>query len=218
MPQRALALRRSLGRHWPAAEQFFERVGPDLAEPEGIGFRAAFASVPRRLGALASSAVTAPEDVAPTRPHWTLTDYVRAALVASAFDGLLRERQPACHLHWFEAGEIGEQVSLLRTLCLLDEPARFLETGLQACRTNALSVFEAMVCENPFLTEHFPELSFNQAVIKAVFMEVSLRRIERLETRITPELQRMAAGYKSERLAAGRSVPADIDYLIQYGA
>jgi hypothetical protein len=207
-----------LGRHWPGAEQFFERARSDLAAPESIGFRATFASVPRRLGALATSALSAIDGVAPTRPHWTLTDYARAALVASAFEGLPRERQPVCYLHLFEAGELGEQVSLLRTLCLLDEPARFLETGLQACRTNARSVFEAMVCENPFLAEHFPELSFNQAVLKAVFMEVSARRIEQLETRITPELQRMAAGYKSERLAAGRSVPADIDYLIQYGA
>jgi hypothetical protein len=93
-----------------------------------------------------------------------------------------------------------------------------LETGLQACRTNARSVFEAMVCENPFAAQHFPALNFNQAVLKAIFMEVSARRIEGLDARITPELQRMAAGYKSERLAAGRAVPVDIDYLIQYGA
>ena len=75
-----------------------------------------------------------------------------------------------------------------------------------------------MVCENPFLAEHFPALNFNQAVLKAIFMEVSARRIEGLDARITPELQRMAASYKSERLAAGRTVPVDIDYLIQYGA
>jgi hypothetical protein len=218
MPERAVALRRSVGQHWPAAEQFFSRAQADLGAPEGTGFRACYASVPRRLASLAEAAVTPLSGVAPTRPHWTLTDYVRAALIASAFDGLPRERQPTCYLQLFEAGEIGEQVSLLRTLCLLDEPARFLETGLQACRTNARSVFEAIVCENPFVAEHFPALNFNQAVLKAIFMEVSARRIEGLEARITPELQRMAAGYKSERLAAGRTVPVDIENLIQYGA
>jgi hypothetical protein len=219
MSERAEILRQLAEQHWPEAARFFGRAAGDLAAPESIGFRAVFASVPRRLGGLAETTVSPPAEIAGlTRPHWTLTDYVRAALVAAGLGAVASERQPAWHLTLFEAGEIGEQVSLLRVMPLLPEPARFLETGLQACRTNARSVFEAMVCENAFLTEHFPALNFNQAVLKAVFMEVSARRIERLETRITPELKRMAAGYKSERLAAGRSVPADIDYLIQYGA
>lgn len=219
MSDRALALRRLVGRYWPAADGFFERAAPDLEAPQSVGFRALYASVPRRLGALAESSVEPPVELArATRPHWTLTDYVRAALVASAFDTQPAEWQAASHLHLFEAGELGEQVSLLRTLPLLPDGPRFLESGLQACRTNARSVFEAMVCENPFVAEHFPPLNFNQAVLKAIFMEVSARRIEGLDARITPELQRMAAGYKSERLAAGRTVPVDIDYLIQYGA
>ena len=219
MPDRALALRQLAGQHWPGAESFFEGATPHLSAPQSVGFRALYASVPRRLGALAQRSVEPPAELAPwTRPHWNLTDYVRAALVASAFATQPDEWQAAAHLHLFEAGEIGEQVSLLRTLPLLPEPVRFLETGLQACRTNARSVFEAMVCENPFVAEHFPPLNFNQAVLKAVFIEVSARRIEGLDARITPELQRMAAGYKSERLAAGRAVPVDIAYLIQYGA
>jgi hypothetical protein len=219
MSDRAPALRRLVGRYWPGADAFFERATPDLSAPQSVGFRALYASVPRRLGALAERSVEAPAELAEaTRPHWNLTDYTRAALVASAFATQPDEWQAAAHLRLFEAGEIGEQVSLLRTLPLLPEPARFLETGLQACRTNARSVFEAMVCENPFAAQHFPALNFNQAVLKAIFMEVSARRIEGLDARITPELQRMAAGYKSERLAAGRTVPVDIDYLIQYGA
>jgi hypothetical protein len=219
MSERAQLLRQLVSDSWPGAERFFERATPDLSAPQSVGFRALYASVPRRLGALAERSVEPPAELAEaTRPHWNLTDYTRAALVASAFATQPDEWQAAAHLRLFEAGEIGEQVSLLRTLPLLPEPARFLETGLQACRTNARSVFEAMVCENPFAAEHFPALNFNQAVLKAIFMEVSARRIEGLDARITPELQRMAAGYKSERLAAGRTVPVDIDYLIQYGA
>lgn len=219
MPERAQSLRELVLRSWPAASRFFERAAVDVAAPLGIGFRALYASVPRRLAPLAEASVQPPAELAAlTRPHWNLTDYVRASLLASAFAVLPAEQQPGLHLKLFEAGEIGEQVSLLRTLPLLPEPARFLETALQACRTNARSVFEAAVCENSFVPEHFPPLSFNQAVLKAIFMEVSARRIEGLDGRITPELQRMAAGYKSERIAAGRTVPVDIDYLIQYGA
>jgi len=68
------------------------------------------------------------------------------------------------------------------------------------------------------LAEHFPALNFNQAVMKAIFNGVSVRRIEQLERRITPELSRMAAGYASERRAAGRPVPQDAEFLSQYAA
>jgi hypothetical protein len=68
------------------------------------------------------------------------------------------------------------------------------------------------------LAGHFPDLNFNQAIMKSIFMEVSVRRVEQLERRITPELSRMAAGYISERRAAGRTVPKDAEYLSNYGA
>ncbi len=214
----ASVLRELVGRHWPGAPAFFETVKPERAAPRGFGFRAAFASVPRRLATVAQAPIVAPAELARVaRSHWTLTDYTRAALLAECFEVLPRAEQPDVVLHFFEAGELGEQVSLLRALALWDEPVRFLETGLQACRTNAQGVFEAIVCENAFLAAHFPALNFNQAVMKAIFMQVALARVEGLETRITPELQRMAAGYASERRAAGRPVPLDADYLVHYG-
>jgi hypothetical protein len=53
--------------------------------------------------------------------------------------------------------------------------------------------------------------------MKAIFMEVSIHRIEGLEARITPELTRMATSYASERRAAGRPVPPDATFLSQPG-
>jgi hypothetical protein len=142
----------------------------------------------------------------------------RLWLLTRALSKLPRAEQPGFLLQLFEAGELGEQVSVLRVLPELPEPGRFVEVGLQACRTNARDVFEAIVCENAFLAAEFPALNFNQAVMKAIFMEVSVRRIEQLESRITPELSRMASGYASERRAAGRPVPDDAEYLSQYRA
>ena len=91
-----------------------------------------------------------------------------------------------------------------------------MQTGLQACRTNAKDVFEALVCENPYPAAHFPELGFNQAVLKAIFMEVSVRRIEGLNARITAELKRMVSDFASERRAAGRAVPEDTGTIMNY--
>lgn len=211
-----LVVQRLLAEHWSQAPGFFERAEREVVAPEGLGLRALFASVPRRLGQAASQQVAPPAELAAARPHWTLTDYARSWLVLRVLSHLPVARQPAWLLHLFEAGELGEQVSLLRVLALLPGSGRFVETGVQACRTNTSEVFEAIVCENAFLAEHFAPLNFNQAVMKAIFMGVALRRIERLESRITPELSRMAAGYASERRAAGRIVPDDAEYLARH--
>ncbi|MEI9953759.1 MAG: EboA domain-containing protein [Pseudomonadota bacterium] len=214
------ALRELLEKRWPESERFFERAARELAGSPGLGFRALFASVPRRIGRAAPLTLEfqSPPELLATRAHWTLTDYVRVWLILQALPQIATAEQAGWLLQLFEAGELGEQVSILRTLPLLPEAARFLETAVQACRTNARDVFEAIVCENSFLAEHFPPLNYNQAIMKAIFMDVPLGRVERLEQRIAPELSRMAAGYASERRAAGRPVPKDAEFLAHYGA
>jgi hypothetical protein len=218
MPGAELALKKLLEERWPESAHFFERASRDLIGPPGLGFRALFASVPRRLARAATLTLDSPPELLAARPHCTLTDYVRLWLITEALPHVAPAEQAGWLLQLFEAGELGEQVSILRLLPLLPEPARFLETGVQACRTNARDVFEAIVCENSFLVDHFPALNFNQAIMKAIFMEVPLSRVERLTERITPELSRMAASYASERRAAGRSVPRDAEFLAHYGA
>jgi len=219
MPDPDVAVKQLLEQHWPDAARFFERAQNDVAQPSSVAFKGLYASVPRRLGRLAQLGVGAGFPiVAHARPHWTLTDYARLWLVLGALPALPSAEQAPWLLQLFEAGEIGEQVSILRALSAVSEPARFAEIGVQACRHNSLDVFEAIVAENRYLSEYFPELNFNQAIMKAIFNGVSLARIEGLERRITPELSRMAAGYASERRAAGRPVPQDAEYLAHYGA
>jgi hypothetical protein len=110
----------------------------------------------------------------------------------------------------FEQGDAREQQSWLRAVALLPEPARFLPQVVDACRTNILPLFESVACENPYPADFFPDLNFNQMVLKALFNGVSLRRVIGLERRLNPDLARMAKDYAAERRAAGRTVPADI--------
>jgi hypothetical protein len=51
-------------------------------------------------------------------------------------------------------------------------------------------------------------------VLKAIFIEVPVSRIEGLDRRNGAELRRMARDYASERRAAGRPVPSDVDLLL----
>jgi hypothetical protein len=216
MPDTEQALRQLLAANVPAA--FFERARQELAAPRSVGFRALFASVPRRLGAGAQLKVEPPAAVAAARSHWTLGDYARLWLLLNALPHLPAVEHADFVLELFEAGELGEQVSILRTLAALPGPGRFVEIGLQACRHNSLDVFEAIVAENPFLTQHFPVQNLNQAIMKATFQSVALKRVEGLESHIGSDLVRMATDYASERRAAGRPVPEDVEYLGRYGA
>lgn len=179
-----------------------------------IAFRAAYAGCARRLGARAREPFTPPAALAAhTRPHWTLVDIVRAALLTRALSFAPESGQPQLVVALFDGGEIGEQESLLRTLSVLPQPERFANAGLNACRTNATRVFAALACENPFPARHLPDPGFNHMVLKAIYMELSTRRIEGLSARVTPELKRMLESYAAERRAAGRPVPEDVEYV-----
>jgi hypothetical protein len=76
-------------------------------------------------------------------------------------------------------------------------------------RNNAISVIEAIACENPFPARHVPEEAFNQLVLKCLVCDVSPARVQGLVRRVTPELRRMVESYANERRAAGRPVPTD---------
>jgi hypothetical protein len=185
-----------------------------------VAFATAFALAARRVGRDAPD--PAPTEVARLRAAgvtwpvaaWGLDGLTRSGLLLRAAAGLSAGELEALVEECFVRGDTRERQAVLRTLPLLPDPGRFVPLAVDACRTSVQPVFEAIVCENPFPSAHFPESSFNQMVLKAVFIEVAVGRILGLEDRITPELRRMAVDYASERRAAGRSVPGDIAYLL----
>lgn len=144
---------------------------------------------------------------------WDREDAARALLLLAR-----REQSPgtfaADALECFEQGDAREQQSFLRAIALWPEAAAFLPTAIDACRTNIVPVFEALACENPFPSRHFPERNFNQVVLKAMFNAIALSRIVGLPARLNAELSRMARDYAAERTAAGRSVPADLQLAL----
>jgi len=114
----------------------------------------------------------------------------------------------------YRSGDNDERIALLGVLAALPDAARFASTAVSACRTNVTSVFEAIVCDNPYPAAHFSDAELNQMVLKALFTGVSVVRIEGLSARANGELARMVEAYASERRAAGRSVPGDVDLIL----
>jgi hypothetical protein len=144
--------------------------------------------------------------------HWTMEDAVRAALLlerAAAAPATFVQDAIAC----YEAGDAREQQSWVRAVWVLPQAEAFLPLVIDACRTSILPLFESIACENPYPARYFPELNFNQLVLKSLFNGVPLSRIIGLDGRRNAELSRMAADYAQERRAASRSVPADIQLV-----
>ena len=145
------------------------------------------------------------------RPEvWSAPDLARATLLLSAAVVVPVSDQVSLATEAFRRGDSAERIALLRTLPLLPAGVQLTPLAVEACRTHVLDVFAAIACENPFPARHFPELNFNQLVIKALFNELALERVIGWRDRCNPELVRMAGDYAAERRAAGRSVPADI--------
>jgi hypothetical protein len=144
---------------------------------------------------------------------FSLPDFVRVVLLSRAIEAAPDSQHLSIATEAFRRGDSAERVGLLRALSLLPEPARFVELAVEACRTHVLDVFAAIACDNPFPARHFPELNFNQLVIKALFLELGLTRVIGWRDRANPELRRIAADYEAERCAAGRPVPADIQSI-----
>ncbi|WP_437897964.1 EboA domain-containing protein [Sorangium sp. So ce124] len=238
MQDSSLLLREILSRRIPpAARSWLERVerltgtgarlgggsGAPVSEAstwfERDRFLATFTAAVRALGK------------APLGLHAEERDALEAAGVARAVDGRgvdelgrvlmlaqVSRRLPAPELELllrvcYEQGDGRERQALLRALPFLVEAERFVPLAVEACRTNELPILEAIACENPYPAAYFPDLNFNQMVLKAMFMGVALARIVGLDRRRSSELARMAEDFASERRAAGRSIPADIGLL-----
>jgi hypothetical protein len=141
---------------------------------------------------------------------WALDDAARALLLITVSDQLPRDEFCSRARNCYKLGDSREQQSWLRGLPVLPYGESFEDLAVDSCRTNILHLFEAIATNNAYPARHFPELNFNQMVMKCLFNGVPLEKVVDLDGRLNPELQRMAESYASERRAAGRSVPDDI--------
>jgi hypothetical protein len=149
----------------------------------------------------------------------TVDEIARVAALLSACEGVPVTEIGAFVAECYRQGDTGEKRAVLRSLALLSgaDAGQLADLGAQACRSSVQAVFEAICCENPFPADRFGDRAFRQMVLKALFTGVALDRVLGLDARITPELQRMAAAFASERRAAGRPVPADVGRIVGTG-
>lgn len=211
MPDEALELSTWAVHNCPEAQRNWlsERLSgirqgsePDLME--------LFSAAGRRLG----SEFVQPGGV-DTYSRFRAQDLARVAGLLSYVLQLTVESQELLLEDLFFRGSSDEKRAVLLALPLLEAPERYVELAVEACRTNTQTVFEAIACENPFPAAYFSELQFNQLVLKAIFMDLDVKRIANLSTRISSTLIEDLNNFRREREAALRPVPAGLSWILE---
>jgi len=136
---------------------------------------------------------------------WNQLELLRVALLLSRRD-LSDDHFQADFEALFRFADEGESCALYRAISLLPDPARFVWRAGEGCRSNMLPIFNTVALDSPFPAKYFDDTAWNQLVMKAVFVETQIDRIQGLDHRLSPELTRMALDFAAERKSAGRTL------------
>ncbi|MEM7699967.1 MAG: EboA domain-containing protein, partial [Verrucomicrobiota bacterium] len=77
-------------------------------------------------------------------------------------------------------------------------------------RTNIVDVFDAIALDNAYPADHFSDDSWNQMVLKCLFIDRPLHRIVRFDERVNESLAAALSNLSHERWAAGRPVSPEL--------
>lgn len=140
---------------------------------------------------------------------WTQQELLRVALVLSRGDinepGFAEDYEGL-----FVYADEGETCALYRALALLPNGERFAWRAGEGCRTNMLSVFSAIALDSPYPERYFDETAWKQLVMKSLFLELPLARVQGIDKRRSGDLTRMVLDFAEERSSAGRTISQDI--------
>ena len=140
---------------------------------------------------------------------WTLDQLARTRILLAFPSREAAEWRGALDL-LARAGEVRELVALYQALPLLPFPDAHADRAREGLRTNMKPVFAAVAHYNPYPFENFDDDSWNQMVLKCLFIGLTLDPITGLDRRANPALAKMLSDYAHERWAAGRTVSPEL--------
>ena len=143
------------------------------------------------------------------RKQWNLRQLVRLYFLLS-FPHRSPQQYQQVLAKLFETAEVDELVTLYAALPLLPYPEAFVQQATEGIRTNISAVLDAIALDNPFSTDYLPEATWNQMVLKLVFMGRPLYQLYQPEKRNNPDLARMLLDFAHERWAAHRTTTPEL--------
>ncbi len=141
---------------------------------------------------------------------WTKLDLSRVCLMI-VLDKTINKK---VLLDFFKIAEMKEQISLYKGLFLLSNASEFSHQFTEGIRTNMVNVFDSLAQGNPFAQAYLNENSWNQLILKSLFMERKLYPIQDIDKGKNENLANMLQDYIKERWVAGREVSLEIWRMI----
>lgn len=171
----------------------------------------AFVATPRFISKTIINSIEIINDV--NINDWTLDRLVRVYLLTT-----LDSSDKAIYTNTldtlFETAENNEAVALMSALPFFSYPEYWLLRATDAVRSNIGLVFDAIAFYNPFPMQHFSELAWNQLVLKCIFNDKPIHRIQGLNERANQALAISISNLAHERWAAGRAIPTQAWRLV----
>lgn len=204
------------------SEQLFEKIR-EYATPKEIAWveskasgslqslQIAFVATPRFISKTPIQSTETINDVSIS--DWSLDRLVRVYLL-SQMDSSEKETYTKSLDTLFETAENNEAVALISALPFLAFSDYWMLRATDAVRSNIGLVFNAIAFQNPFPMKYFSELAWNQLVLKCIFNDKPIHRIQGLDIRANQELANSISYLAHERWAAGRTIPAQAWRLV----
>lgn len=119
--------------------------------------------------------------------------------------------------HFFEiykklkiTADLQETLALYKGLTLYPYSEDLRRSAEEGLRSNMKEVFDAVALDNSFPADHFEEDSWNQMILKALFVDSPVYRIKSFDSRKNENLSRMVIDYALERMAASRTINPEL--------
>lgn len=204
------------------SEQLFEKIR-EYTTPKEIAWveskasgslqslQTAFVATPRFISKTLIQSTETINDVSIS--GWSLDRLVRVYLL-SQMDSSEKETYTKSLDTLFETAENNEAVALISALPFLAFSDYWMLRATDAVRSNIGLVFDAIAFQNPFPMQNFSELAWNQLVLKCIFNDKPIHRIQGLSQRANQELANSISYLAHERWAAGRTIPAQAWRLV----
>jgi hypothetical protein len=110
--------------------------------------------------------------------------------------------------------DVRESIAFYQGLPLYPDQARYVARAGEGLRTNMKAVFEAVAHNNPWPAEHFAQGTWNQMVLKAIFVGSRLDPVQGLDKRRNRDLATTLSDYAHERWAASRAISPELWRMI----
>jgi hypothetical protein len=144
-------------------------------------------------------------------------EIIRILLIKIALYNLTEAEQGVLLKQYYRGADTSEKIAWLKGLSYVDEQGGALNTAISASRSNSLDEFTALALNNEYVVKYFPDLNFNQLVLKSLFMGLDISCINGLSARLNVKLSNMCVSFAAEQALANRIPHASLWLAVKPG-